>query len=92
MRYESHRCIATYACGALLAAPQPAEHCDKEMRISEAIHADLLHGAAVLSRVIDKTLLELNNVLEGICLLLVHLFHGRLVLELLESTCVYASE
>jgi hypothetical protein len=88
VRYESHRCIATYACGALLAAPQPAEHCDKEMRISEAIHADLLHGAAVLSRVIDKTLLELTNVLEGICQLLLHLFQGRRVLGLFECTRV----
>jgi hypothetical protein len=33
-----------------------------------------LHGAAVLSCVIDKTLLELANVLEGICQLPWHLF------------------
>ncbi len=48
--------------------------------MSDAIQADLLHGAAVLSCVIDKTVLELTNVLEGISQLLLHLINGRLVL------------
>jgi hypothetical protein len=41
---------------------------------------DLLHGTAVLSCVVDKMLLKLTNVLEGIGQLLLHLLHGRLVL------------
>ncbi len=52
------------------------------------MHTDLLHDAAMLSRVIDKTLLELANVLEVICQLLLHLLHGRLALGLLERTRV----
>ena len=89
MQYESHQFVATFACGALFPPPQPAKIGDKEMSSSDAIHAYLLHGAAVLSCVIDKTLLELTNVLEGICQLLLHLLHGRLVLGLLESTQVW---
>ncbi len=88
MQYESHRFVATFACGALFPLPQPAEHVDEEISSSGVIHADLLHGAAMLSCVIDKTLLELTNVLEGICQLLLHLLHGRLVFGLLESTRV----
>ena len=80
MQYESHRFVATFACGALFPLPQPAEHVDEEISRSNTIRADLLHDAAGLSRVIDKTLLELTNVLEGICQLLLQLLHGRLVL------------
>jgi hypothetical protein len=47
----------------------------------------------MLSCVIEKTLLELTNVLEGIEELLLHLLHGRLALGLLERTrlCKQAS-
>ncbi len=85
MLYESHRFVATFACDAQFAAPQPAKHDDQEKSSSDTIHADLLHGAAVLSCVICKTLLELTNVPKGICQLLLNPLHGRLVLRLLES-------
>ncbi len=84
MQYESHRFVARFACGALFPLPQPAEHVDEEISSSGVIHADLLHGAAMLSCVIDKTLLELTSVLGGICQLRLHLFQGRLVLGLFE--------
>ncbi len=92
MQDESRRFVAAFACGALFPPPQPAEHGDKEMSRSDTIRADLLHDAAGLSRVTDKTLLELTNVLEGDRQLLLHRFHGRLVLGLLESTIVCNQE
>ena len=61
------------------------KHGDREMSLSDAIHAYLLHGAAMLSCVVDKTSLEMINVLEGICKLLLHLFHGRIIFGLFES-------
>ncbi len=75
MLYESHRFFATLACGALFPPPHPAEQ-DKEISSSDTIKAYLLHGAAVLSCVIDKTLLVLINAQEGMCQLLLHLFHA----------------
>ncbi len=80
MQYESHRFVATFACGALFPLPQPAKIGDKEKPRLGKIKTYLLHGAAVLSCVIDKTLLELTNVLVGIGELLLQLLHGRLVL------------
>ena len=85
MQYESHRFVATFACGALFPPPQPAKIGDEEIPRLDTIKAYLLHSAAVLSCVIDKTLLELTNVLQGIRQLLLHLLHGRLHSDFLKA-------
>ncbi len=80
MLYESRRFVAAFACGALFPPPQPAKHGDRDKSKSDTIRADLLHGAAVLSCVVEKTLLELTNVPKGMGQLCSHLVRGCPVL------------